>query len=451
MKNLILIGLPGSGKTTLGRELAISTGRQFIDLDDIIKQKDGRSVEEIFRADGEAGFRDRETAAIRELKTQKRAVIACGGGVVLKRENVEILSSVGLIVYLDRPVEMILVTVDLSDRPLLREDPCRLFQLQRERRHLYEEAADLIIGCSSEKEALVEATRISKMEETDLRLAVIGDPIAHSRSPEIHLPILQNFYSSVTYSRIQVTADRLPDFLAEAERMDLQGFNVTMPHKQTIVPLLDLVEPEAAVVGAVNTVARNNGAWEGSSTDGKGFSTALLEMGRYLTDSRVTIIGTGGVAATLALRAAWDKALEVRILGRDKEKAARLAAMTNEITGSKIAVYDRFSPNSQDMLPTDILINATPMGMSGTGNEFSGFDFMNGLEPGTLLCDLVYEPEETEFMAEGRRLGFETMGGFSMLVYQALEADRRFTGTGIARTKASRRAMENQKKKGTAI
>jgi shikimate dehydrogenase len=224
-----------------------------------------------------------------------------------------------------------------------------------------------------------------------------------------------------------------------------------MPHKQTIVPLLDLVEPEASVVGAVNTVARNDGAWEGSSTDGKGFSTALLEKGRSLTDSRVTIIGTGGVAATLALRAAWDKALEVRILGRDKEKAARLAAMTNEITGSKIAVSDRFTPNSREKLPTDILINATPMGMSGTGIEFPGFVFMNGLEKGTLLCDLVYEPEETEFMAEGRRLGLETMGGFSMLVYQALEADRRFTGTGIARTKASRRAMESQKKKGTSI
>ena len=78
MKNLILIGLPGSGKTTLGRELATSTGRQFIDLDDIIEQKDGRTVEEIFRIDGEPGFRDRETAAIRDLKTQKGAVIACG-------------------------------------------------------------------------------------------------------------------------------------------------------------------------------------------------------------------------------------------------------------------------------------------------------------------------------------------------------------------------------------
>ena len=449
MKNLILIGLPGSGKTTLGRELATSTGRQFIDLDDIIEQKDGRTVEEIFRIDGEPGFRDRETAAIRDLKTQKGAVIACGGGVVLKQENIEMLSSVGLILYLDRPVETILATVDLSDRPLLREDPCRLFQLHRERRHLYEEAADFIIGCSNEKEALAEGTRISRMEEKDLRLAVIGDPISHSRSPKIHLPILQDFYKSVTYSKIQVAPDRLGEFLAEAERLELQGFNVTMPHKQTIVPLLDQVDPEAVAVGAVNTVVRDNGAWKGSSTDGKGFSTALLEMGRTLTDSRVTIIGTGGVAATLALRAAWDKALEVRILGRDKEKAEKLAAMTNEITGSKIAVSGRFDPDSPQKLPTDILINATPMGMTGTGVDFPGFVFLYGLEAGTLLCDLVYEPEETKFMTEGRQMGLETMGGFPMLVYQALEADRRFTGTGIARTKASRRAMENQKKKGT--
>lgn len=451
MKNLILIGLPGSGKTTLGRELAFSTGRQFIDLDDIIQQTDGRTVEEVFRTEGEAGFRDRETAAIRELTNQKRAVIACGGGVVLKQENIKMLSSGGLMLYLDRPVEMILATVDLSDRPLLRDDPCRLFQLQRERRHLYEEAADFVIGCISEKEALAEAIRISKMEETDLRLAVIGDPISHSRSPEIHTPILEDFYNSVSYSRLHVKADHLQTFLAEAKSLGLQGFNVTMPHKQTIVSLLDRVDPDAAAVGAVNTVVRTDGGWEGSSTDGTGFATALLEMGRTLTDSKVTIIGTGGVAATLALRAAWDKALEVRILGRDIEKANRLAALTNEITGSMVAVSGRFDPHSSIKQSADIMINATPMGMTGTGSDFPGFDFLNGLKAGTLLCDLVYEPINTRLLAEGRRRGLETMGGLSMLVYQALEADRRFTGTGIARSKASRRAMEYQKQKGMEI
>lgn len=138
--NLILIGMPGSGKSSLGRLAAETLGWEFCDTDEWIEQRASRSIPEIFRLQGEAEFRRLETEAVRVLSQRRRAVIATGGGCVLLPENMAMLASGGRIVYLDRPVEQ-LITAGLTGRPLLEGDDSKLHALYAARKGLYEQYA----------------------------------------------------------------------------------------------------------------------------------------------------------------------------------------------------------------------------------------------------------------------------------------------------------------------
>jgi len=172
MKNIVLIGISGSGKTGMGKRLAHRLSREFIDL----------------AARGEAGFRLAETEAIKAISGSKDAIIACGGGAVLKEINMELLSQNGIVVFMDRRVKDILRRVNLESRPLLNKAPEKLYKLHRERLPLYERYADFRVRCDGRPGAILHRlTQISRLEQRDMRLAVIGDPIAHSLSPDIHI------------------------------------------------------------------------------------------------------------------------------------------------------------------------------------------------------------------------------------------------------------------------
>ena len=140
--NIVLVGMPGSGKSSLGKRLARRLRRPFIDTDDLIVAAAGKSIERIFAEDGEATFRELETRCVREAAARKGVVIATGGGVVLREENMQALRADGLIVFLDRAPERILKTAELSDRPLLRAGGKALFALYRQRKDIYREACD---------------------------------------------------------------------------------------------------------------------------------------------------------------------------------------------------------------------------------------------------------------------------------------------------------------------
>ena len=118
MKNIVLIGISGSGKTSMGRRLAKRLSREFIDLDSLIQQREGLSIPRIFEERGEEGFRLAETEAIRAVSDSRNAVIACGGGVIIKEINMQLLSQNGIIVFMSRPVKDILERVNLNARPL---------------------------------------------------------------------------------------------------------------------------------------------------------------------------------------------------------------------------------------------------------------------------------------------------------------------------------------------
>lgn len=140
--NIVLIGMTGSGKTTIGKELSRELGRPFIDIDHYIEERNGKSIPELFQV-SEQYFREKETEACKEIAQEASyAVISCGGGVILNKKNIDALKQTGWIVFIDRPVNRIAKTINTEHRPLLKDGTDKLYQLAEERMHLYREAAE---------------------------------------------------------------------------------------------------------------------------------------------------------------------------------------------------------------------------------------------------------------------------------------------------------------------
>lgn len=142
--NIVLIGMPGCGKTTVGKVLAKKLGYKFCDMDSYIQEISKKTIKELFEP-GEENFRDWETKACEELSKCRNTIIASGGGVVKREKNIEILKKSCTILFIDRPVERIINDVDINSRPLLKDGKERLYNLYDERYELYKKAADIQI------------------------------------------------------------------------------------------------------------------------------------------------------------------------------------------------------------------------------------------------------------------------------------------------------------------
>lgn len=155
MKNIILIGMPGCGKSTFGKKLAEELHRDFYDADEVLVMREHRTIEDFF-AESEAAFREAETRTLKYLAEMENVIIATGGGAVTRPENMELLSQNGVIVFIDRKPEKIYETINDVVRPLLTDDKLRLFKLYEDRIELYKEYATYIIGNNGPSEATVE-------------------------------------------------------------------------------------------------------------------------------------------------------------------------------------------------------------------------------------------------------------------------------------------------------
>lgn len=163
--NLVLIGMTGSGKTSFGKELSRKLDRPFIDTDDVIEQTTHRTIPELFEI-GEPHFRTIETSICKQVASQSAySIISCGGGVILKEENIRALEKTGWIVFIDRPVEHIIKDIQLDHRPLLKKGAKKLYQLYKDRINLYRAAADFIVENHSD-EAYVLTTIEKNLPET---------------------------------------------------------------------------------------------------------------------------------------------------------------------------------------------------------------------------------------------------------------------------------------------
>ncbi len=156
MTNIVLIGMPGSGKTTIGQEISRRSKRKFIDLDHLIEKESGQSIAELFEK-GEAHFRDWESKITQQVaETEKQAVIATGGGIVLRKENMEALKMSGGIIFIDRPLNLIIQDMDTQSRPLLKNEGMdKLEKLYRERIDLYQGYADVVVKNDGSTEDVV--------------------------------------------------------------------------------------------------------------------------------------------------------------------------------------------------------------------------------------------------------------------------------------------------------
>ena len=260
---------------------------------------------------------------------------------------------------------------------------------------------------------------------------VIGDPIAQSKSPLIHGHWLKLLGRDEDYLATHVTADELADYVAQRrEDKDWRGSNVTMPHKQAVMPLLDRIDPVAQRIGAVNTIVPEDGALVGYNTDAPGF---LEPLAGVLASSHLyrmaRILGTGGAARAI-ITALADEGFTLVVAGRDPAKARALLdelAPDSETHAIDLAHFARPTDFAFDDREgcLDLIVNASPLGM--TGQPPLPFDFSHA-PPGSIVYDIVTAPARTEWMAQADREGFATLGGGAMLIGQAAAAFERFFG-----------------------
>jgi len=260
-----------------------------------------------------------------------------------------------------------------------------------------------------------------------IRLDVVGDPIGHSKSPVIHETVLDGLGLDYEYRKVRIEKGHLPEYLDEVRKKGIDGFNLTMPHKQDILPYLDFIDEEALVFDAVNTVKVKDGKLLGYNTDGRGCVWAIEEKGYTCKGKNIVIFGAGGVVSTVALKMVLEEASSITVLNRTLASAETLAKNVLDRTGTKINIGELTIANMKAALTgCDILINGTPLGMEGIDSDFEDFSFLDELKGGALVYDLIYNPPMTNLLKESQRRGFEVVNGFGMLIYQGLLADEVF-------------------------
>jgi shikimate dehydrogenase len=251
---------------------------------------------------------------------------------------------------------------------------------------------------------------------------VIGDPIAQSKSPDIHSFWLEQLGIDADYRGKHVTAEGLPDYLA-GRRQDAhwRGCNVTMPHKQAVISLIDAIDPAAARIGAVNTVVREaDGRLTGYNTDESGF---LEPLSPYRIQSAI-VVGAGGAARAVLSALAQAGVRHVTLQNRSLEKAEALLAEFG-IDGKAVAL-------GAQAMPGDLLVNTSALGMTGQPELPALLDHVVS---GGVVYDIVTSPLDTALLRDARHRGFATIDGLSMLIGQADQAFTRFFGHTPPRTR----------------
>ncbi|MDD4168674.1 MAG: shikimate dehydrogenase [Desulfotomaculaceae bacterium] len=262
---------------------------------------------------------------------------------------------------------------------------------------------------------------------------IFGYPVEHSFSPAMHNAAFSALGLNFVYVPFLVEPDNLSAAVEAVKTLGLTGVNVTIPHKQAVLPLLDETTEAAAVIGAVNTIVNQSGRLLGDNTDGKGFLRALEEKTGFTpTGKTILILGAGGAARAVAVQLALAGVKKVFLTNRSRERAELLAALLADKTTAVVEVVSwpggKKNQRLVEMLRgIELVVQTTPIGMYP--DEGSALSLPDGIfRPGQIVCDLIYNPVETLFLKNARRAGATAINGLGMLLYQGVLAFELWTG-----------------------
>lgn len=251
-------------------------------------------------------------------------------------------------------------------------------------------------------------------------LCVIGHPVEHSMSPTMWNPALQELELDYVYVAFDVHPDSLEKAINGIRSLGITGVNVTIPHKKAVIKYIDVVDPIALKIGAINTIKNEEGILKARNTDAGGAKKSLLDMGFDISGKDILILGSGGVSRALAYILA-EEANKIVLTDLIEERATSVASEIRD--NMKVDIEGKL--NNRDNIEeyikkADILINATPIGMYPKVDETPISKDL--LHDDLFVFDVVYNPLETRLMKEAAETGCVTLGGLDMLVNQGILA-----------------------------
>lgn len=259
---------------------------------------------------------------------------------------------------------------------------------------------------------------------------VLGWPLEHTLSPEIHNAAFRAAGLDWVYLPFPVTPEGLAPAVQGLRALGAAGANVTMPHKESVIELLDEVSDDAATLGAVNTIERVGGRLIGHNTDVAGFAAVLTHDAGYSpAGRRAVVLGAGGAARAVVKALDELGAAEISVVARDPRRAEAVAGLA-DAAAARVVPWERAA---DECSAADCVVNATPVGMyegDMSRDEAARTDPSGGaaFRPGQFVCDLIYQPPTTPLLERARTAGADAWGGLGMLVHQAAAAFAIWTG-----------------------
>ncbi|MFV0396329.1 MAG: shikimate dehydrogenase [Coprobacillaceae bacterium] len=253
-------------------------------------------------------------------------------------------------------------------------------------------------------------------------LGIIANPIRHSLSPKMHNTACQKLGLDYVYVAFEVEEEQFVDAFKGLKAMKIEGLNVSMPYKQTIIPYLDSLTLRAKLCGAVNTVVYQDNKYVGDITDGPGFMNSLYDKGWNPINKKMTLLGAGGAAFAIMVQAVLDDVKEVVVYKRKnasyEETKQKIDSINKEAKGNIILKpLEDLDSLKKDIHESYILVNATNVGMGNLAGKSCIPDssyFTKDLK----VADIIYNPEETELLKQAKAAGLDCINGKSMILFQ---------------------------------
>lgn len=246
--------------------------------------------------------------------------------------------------------------------------------------------------------------------------AVIGDPIDHSLSPNIHSAAFRELNLDSSYIAYRIPVGELAEGIEGLKKIKITGFNVTIPHKVEMMKYLDKIDESCSLIGAVNTVTNTEGVLKGYNTDMEGFLDPLKKKNITIANKKILLLGAGGAARAIVAGFAKEKAQSITIANRTLENVEKLSEFAKKIgLESNPIKIDDVKNSAKDY---DFVVNATSVGLRNESSPIT----LEGINEKTIVYDIVYMPMNTDFIKKAKDEGAIVIYGYEMLLGQAARA-----------------------------